>query len=101
MEKVKTFALTVTQKEGRVKTDGIFAYDAAYGGNKVLYLAKGVSFFVADERTEGRYYATKLKAPDGSTQEGSFYIDARDVDVFRPDITNTYKTGNPLSLIHI
>ena len=95
VEKVKTFALTVQAKEGRVKTDGIFAYDAAYGGNKILYLAKGVSFYVADEITEGRYHATKLKAPDGSTQEGSFYIDARDVDVFRPDITNTYKTGNP------
>lgn len=95
VEKVKTFALTVEQKEGRVKTDGIFAYDAAYGGNKILYLAKGVSFYVADEITEGRYYATDLKAPDGSTKTGSFYIDARDVDVFRRDITNTYKTGNP------
>lgn len=95
VEKVKTFALTVQAKEGRVKTDGIFAYDAAYDGNKILYLAKGVSFYVADEITEGRYHATELKAPDGSTKTGSFYIDARDVDVFRRDITNTYKTGNP------
>lgn len=95
VEKAQTYALTVEQKEGRVKTDGIFAYDAAYDGNKILYLAKGVSFFVANEITEGRYHATELKAPDGSTKTGSFYIDAKDVDVFRPDITNTYKTGNP------
>ena len=98
VEKVKTFALTVVQKEGRVKTDGIFAYDAAYGGNKVLYLAKGVSFYVADEITEGRYHATTLTAfVDGKaySKTGDFYIDARDVDVFRQDITNTYKTGNP------
>lgn len=98
VEKVKTFALTVQAKEGRVKTDGIFAYDAAYGGNKILYLAKGVSFYVADEITEGRYHATTLTAVvDGKayTKTGDFYIDARDVDVFRQDITNTYKTGNP------
>lgn len=98
VEKVKTFALTVQAKEGRVKTDGIFAYDAAYGGNKILYLAKGVSFYVADEITEGRYHATTLTAVvDGKayTKTGDFYIDARDVDVFRQDIANTYKTGNP------
>ena len=36
VEKAQTYALTVEEKEGRVKTDGIFAYDAYYGGNKLL-----------------------------------------------------------------
>ena len=94
-ERIMTYALSVATKVGRVKNDGIFAYDKAYQGNAILYVAKGTKFTVANEITDGRYHATTLTAPNDSTKTGDFYIDAKDVDVIRQDNTDTVKTGNP------